>query len=718
MNGVRETLVRLREQAGISQAELAKRLTNASASRISRIESGELGLSTEDAEQIADALGTSLAAAKEFADYLRETWNVVERPAFNHVSRAALRKAEVAMQQLVGLERDPELRNAFLQQIKSCKAALERAIAFLLATEHPIAFIGSPGVGKTTIICALARLRNVLEKELNRQMALQTGSGRTTVCEVHVRYGSAYSIAVDPCSADELYQHVSEFCDHLITLATERRDSSEGPGISSEVERSLRNMTGLAERKTKQADGKYKREDPALELARQHPSKQDLQVQVHSRLDADRRKRTSISFPRDSTFSGLEWLSKTLGDINYGRHPEFSLPRRIEVSVPAPILDSTDLDITLIDTRGVDEPFAPRRDLQAYLDDPRALVVFCSGFKDAPDAAMQALIERATQGGLRGALANRSLLLVLPQDGEEAAVRDNATGEPVSSVAEGREIRRDQAAMTLRHIGDQLDIEFLNVRSEADCAALQAILLNRLVGMRQEYEQQIDSLVSTVDRFITNRANEQMRATFQAATRPLRIWFTQNSELGSLQKDVDIALLEEIEGIRYASTLRASVNRRGTWHNFDYWHGLGFGARREVVARTGDKITLLYGLIDIALADNDVREAHDFLRHFRKQIETAIVSLYQEVQSVGETAFFEQLREDQIYWDRCRGRWGGGQGYKSDIRGWTDEWFDRSVREERHQFVEQEVQRRWRGLMAALDAQLSSAEPGEDVAAA
>ena len=33
-----------------------------------------------------------------------------------------------------------------------------------------------------------------------------------------------------------------------------------------------------------------------------------------------------------------KWLSKMFGDINYGRHQEFSLPRRIEVSVPTPVL--------------------------------------------------------------------------------------------------------------------------------------------------------------------------------------------------------------------------------------------------------------------------------------------------------------------------------------------------------------------------------------------
>lgn len=719
MKSHRETLVQFREQAGISQAELARRLSNASASRISRLESGELGLTAEDAEQIADALGTSLPEAKEFAEYLREEWRVIPRPAFGHVSRRALRRAEVALQKLGNLEVDPEVRNAFLRQIKSCKEALERAVEFLLSTEHPIAFVGSPGVGKTTVICALADLRNVGEKELNRQMVLQTGAGRTTVCEVHVRYGDGCNIAVDPCSGDELYQHVSEFCDYIIALASNRRDTGDGPGISSEVERALRNMTGLAERKIKQPDGKFRRDDPALELAKNYSSKEDLQVQVHLRLDADRRKRTSISFPRDSTSTALEWLSKTFGDINYGRHPEFSLPRRIEVAVPMPILGSTDLDVRLIDTRGVDEPSAPRRDLQAYLDDDRAFIVLCSGFKDAPDAAMQAVIEQATAGGLRGSLRSRSLLLVLPQSGEEAAVRDNSTGEPVSTPAEGREIRHGQVAMTLGHLGEhELPVEFLNVRDDGDCVAAQRMLMARLGDMRTSHEEQIDNLVSTVTRFIENRANEEMRATFLAATRPLRTWFAQNSQLAPKEQNVETALLEKMDGIRYASTLRASVNRRGSWQNFDYWFGLGMGTRQETVARTADRITVLRGLVQIALGDADLAEVHDFLRHFMKQIETMIATFELGVQSLGETAFFEKLREDQDYWNQCRQRWGGGAGYKIDIRRWTDTWFDSPLREERYHFIEQEIQQRWTEMIASLDAQLSSAEPGEDSVAA
>lgn len=95
-----------------------------------------------------------------------------------------------------------------------------------------------------------------------------------------------------------------------------------------------------------------------------------------------------------------------------------------------------------------------------------------------------------------------------------------------------------------------------------------------------------------------------------------------------------------------------------------------------------------------------------------------VATFQQEVQSLGETAFFEQLREDHAYWDRCRSRWGDGRGYKVDIRRWTDDWFDHSTREERYRFIEQEIQRRWRDMMTNLDAQLSSAQPGEAVAAA
>src|SRR5207245_1550956 len=109
-------------------------------SRLSRLESGDTELTKEEAEQIARKIGTDEARA--FAQYLSKDWRLTQRPSFKHVSREHLWRAEAWLQRLQELERDPDLKNAFVQQLRSCRAALERGAAQLLSTEHPVALIG------------------------------------------------------------------------------------------------------------------------------------------------------------------------------------------------------------------------------------------------------------------------------------------------------------------------------------------------------------------------------------------------------------------------------------------------------------------------------------------------------------------------------------------------------------------------------------------------
>jgi hypothetical protein len=105
------------------------------------------------------------------------------------------------------------------------------AAKFLLSSEHPVAFIGKPNVGKTTAICALTGLRDDSEKDLNKQMGLQTGGGRTTTCEVHIRCGGEYSVLVEPFSDEELRQYVAEFCDQLLAGATGGTSDEPAEGV-------------------------------------------------------------------------------------------------------------------------------------------------------------------------------------------------------------------------------------------------------------------------------------------------------------------------------------------------------------------------------------------------------------------------------------------------------------------------------------------------------
>lgn len=703
------TILHLRETAGLSQAQLAKQLPF-TASRISRIETGELGLTDEEAQQLAIAIGTE--PAKAFAAYLGWRWRILEAPGFEHISREVLWKAEQTMQRLTELTDDPDLKNAFLKLIESCRQALERAAKFLLSTEHSVVFVGSPGVGKTTAICALSEgLRDMGEDDLKEQITLPTGAGRTTICEVHVRRGGEYGIVVEPCSEDELRYHVADFCDHLLSLvAREAADASrESAGISSELARTFRNMTGLTMKKVKEPDGKDHWEGSAIDLVREYPDREELQIQILSRLNLPLRRRTSISYPRASSVPPGKWLADISKGINLGKNPEFPLPRRVEITVPHAILHAETLDVRLIDTRGIDEPSALRRDLQSYLDDERAVIVLCSEFKDAPSAAVQAVIERAAEAGLRTALLERGTLLVLPRDGVETAMQ-NESGEPVSDVNEGREIRREQVqTTTFTDLGFRdLPIEFLDVRDEDDCDRAGKFLVKLVSTLRHQAEGRVLALATTVDQLIENKANAQVRAIFEQATKPLRTWFANNGEITAKLRPVQGALLDEMQSVRYVGYLRAAVNRRGKWDNFDYWFGLGFGARREAIARATNQMIELKGLIKTALNDSDLADAHGFLGHFQTQFEEAAKGFFLDVQQLGESAFADQLREAHTYWEHCQNRWGKGPGYKDDIRSSTKVWFLEESRKTRHEFVEKEMQRRWQELTERLTQQLET----------
>jgi hypothetical protein len=323
----------------------------------------------------------------------------------------------------------------------------------------------------------------------------------------------------------------------------------------------------------------------------------------------------------------------------------------------------------------------------------------CSGFTDAPNAATQAVIERAGEAGLRNALLERGALFILPKDGEEAAMHSES-GESVSDRFEGREVRREQVqTTTFTSLGFRdLPIEFLDVREEHDCNQAREFLLGLVTASRQRAEERVLALTNTVEQLIENKADAQVRAIFEQATKPLRTWFANNREINAPPTPVQGALLDEMQTVRYVGYLRAAVNRRGRWDNFDYWFGLGFGARREAVARATSQMIELKGLIKTALNDPDLCDAHGFLSHFQAQVEDIFKSFEIDVQQLGESAFAEQLRADHTYWEQCQGRWGKGSGYKDDSRRSTSDWCPQASRKARNEFIKKEIQRKYKHI--------------------
>lgn len=191
------------------------------------------------------------------------------------------------------------------------------------------------------------------------------------------------------------------------------------------------------------------------------------------------------------------------------------------------------------------------------------------------------VIERAVQGGLRDAISERGVFVVLPQGGEETKVRDQQ-GHLAEDVDDGRLIKSDHIRSTLaRQTLPELRVEFADVTVPADCEQLQQRLIETVFAQRDKAAQRISSLVQTVDHLIANRENEAVRAALEEVGRRVHVWCRTNESIPDGEPRVEQALLVNMDQLRYASSLRASVNRRGDWYNFDYWHGLGYGSRRE-----------------------------------------------------------------------------------------------------------------------------------------
>jgi len=185
-----ERLRRKAEGGKLNQAKLAEFL-KADKSRISRIETGEIIPDSVEVIQIAEAIGTP--EAKEYAAYYKEQWTVLEKPSYWHPSRKELAQAEGFLSELDHFVTKPQTTEAGKAQANLYRDTILAAAEYLRSLEHSIAFVGEIGVGKSSAICGLTGLLLPLESKagapLSRRVALEAGSGRTTLCEVQLKAG-------------------------------------------------------------------------------------------------------------------------------------------------------------------------------------------------------------------------------------------------------------------------------------------------------------------------------------------------------------------------------------------------------------------------------------------------------------------------------------------------------------------------------------------------
>lgn len=139
--------------------------------------------------------------------------------------------------------------------------SIDKTQKFLEDKDHPIVFIGSVGVGKSSLIGVAANLiigsppKDRVSLKNNSVLAI--GSGRTTVCEVRIRPHNPehdkglIGLILDPFTEEEMEKEIQRYAEdewQRRQSGALRSGEDDIDPTSQEVQRAIRGMTDYLER--------------------------------------------------------------------------------------------------------------------------------------------------------------------------------------------------------------------------------------------------------------------------------------------------------------------------------------------------------------------------------------------------------------------------------------------------------------------------------------
>jgi transcriptional regulator with XRE-family HTH domain len=674
-------LAQLREAAGLKQVDLSRQVT-IGASTLSRIESGDRAAAPEELEAILAGIGT--AEATRFAELLTRDWKVLDRPALDHPDNDLLWAAEKVALQLRDLAGRQDTRQAFSNRLNEYAHEIERQAGLVDDRSHRIAFIGSIGVGKSTAICKATGLE--VRADTGASPVLEAGAGGITLCEVRLRPGpaGAFGIVIEPRTDLELRDDVADFADQQLRLARGDAggDLEASASVSRELDRAIRNMSGLVKKKSGRLPSGQRSPviDPARDLAAKYPAPREYIAEVLALMQLHRRDRRDIWWDPSIGDSELEWLRKTFRQINNGRHPEFGLPARIDIIVPQ-VLQGSGIDLSIIDTRGIDQP-AGRADLESHLGDPHTLSVLCSSFNAAPEMSVKTLLTRAIETG-NDVVRSNATVLVLPKNAEALAVKHD-DGYEVESVEEGYDLKEDQVRANLSPLGlNDLPVRFFDAHAD-DAAIFRSALIDQVEATRVVFRRDLDEVIERAIQLLERAEEEEVLAEQREVGAALRNWLDDHRTVPPVRGHVHDMLINDIKAV-HAASVHASVRREGEWHSLSYSHQLGFGSRRMAFSALHRTVEQFKGLCSYEA------ERHSHAAELTTQASMLLAQSFEEMlrklEIVGSTIFKDQLQFAQTLWMEASALWGQGSGYRDGVAAQLQEWF---AEDDRHA-VEEEL---------------------------
>jgi predicted ATPase len=610
--------------------------------------------------------------------------------------------ADAVLAQLEELRTAPSTTKQNRDTADAWHRSIDAAKAFLNDRAHNVVFIGTVGVGKSSLIGVLGSLLvgppPTDRTSLKDNSVLAIGSGRTTVCEVQIRAARVgeeeegqVGLLLEPFSEADVKKEIAIYAEG----EWRRRQASAGRAgeddtdpTSQEVHRALRGMAGYAEYQETYSDGNLKRRRnvrPLDDVIPRFGIHEELAEHLIERARLSARTRTAWWF-EGSSVASLKELKALFERVNQGLEPTAMLPQRLIVVVPDPLPGSAaGMDLTLIDTRGLDGKVEARRDLQKLLRDPRAIPVLCPPFKDAPGDALRALLtSMASDAELRQALP-RTLLVLLDQGDAEQV--NGASGDRDF----GQELKIEECHVALESTGaltrlDKVQILAFDALKDDRKRLLEAID-RRIEELRTQRESALAVQLADAQSFLSGAGDELLRPLRERVDRTIHETLAQHPLADAPLDQALLGLLSAIHECRYASVVYATCRRNGAYPRLDLYAAVRAQAATSATYWLEEPMQAVLSQLDTLLVDEALKRVGDYVRLRRRQFEEGqlkVIHAYAE--KVG--ANVEQLLTDDPVWIACCAEWGKGFGFKDRVLERLESWESRQIELTAHEHTE------------------------------
>ncbi|MBF0310709.1 MAG: AAA family ATPase [Magnetococcales bacterium] len=566
--------------------------------------------------------------------------------------------------------------------------AIEKYMNFIDNKSHRIVFIGVPGVGKSSLvgvasnlfIGTMPRSRN----ELKTNSILAIGAGRTTVCEVHVRAvgerdRGEIGLIIDPTSDEEMEKAIQDFAEdewqRRKEIGGNLGEDDQDP-TPQEVQRVLRNMTGYPEySETYIEDGLKKKRTvrPLDRIVHGFSTKEELSRHLIERVNLETRRQVEWWW-QDSDIESQKELKKCFEAVNLGKEKTTVLPKRLTVVVKDPFPGSeSGLELTLIDSRGLDGPIETRGDLQAFLRDERAVIVLCTPFKDAPGEAIRSVLRSMiTDAELRMAIAR---VMLVPLDQGDSDQVNGADGDREF----GQDLKKEECRVALEGIGLQKEMEKTTIISfdvlNDDRVFLLKAIDSLLLLIRKEATNQLIEVSREAERFLQNVEAEFAMPRRDEVDDALRLIISANLPVGVPVQYPLKGMEYAIRNARSTSRVHATCRRKGTYAYLDLYSAVETEARRAATLWLDELVGKLLLKLDRLENEENYKIVVDHIRLRKRQYRESYRN-FVRVYAEGVHGEVRELLVNDSVWLSCEGEWGRGRGYLervwAHISGWAN----------------------------------------------